>query len=105
MKISHFKNTTSGFNYIFDEDVPAGETLLLKMPPVTAHKRGINDIGFMADTNITLYATILESPDVDRDDDWQEIQPFDEINKTTAFLKIVNESDHSGRVIVRAILN
>ena len=104
MKVSYFKNTTSGFNYIFDDVVPEGETLLLKMPPVTAHKRGINDIGFMADENITIYATILERPNVDDENDWQEIQDFDEINKTTAFLKIVNNSDYDGRVIIRAIL-
>ena len=105
-RIKNFKNTSNAFNYVFEDYIPAGEVVLLKMPPVSSNKRGINDIGFMADNNITLYATISATPDIEDNEVWQEINSYDEINKTTAYLKIVNEStDSSGNVIIRVIMN
>lgn len=105
-RIKNFKNTSNAFNYVFEDDIPAGEVVLLKMPPVSSNKRGINDIGFMADEALKIYATISATPDIDSLDAWQEINPYDEINKTTAYLKIVNKStDSSGKVIIRVIMN
>ena len=105
VKIKNFKNGSNAFNFVFEEDIEANEIVLLKMPAVSSNKRGINDIGFMTDNNITLYATISSTPDIDDDKDWQEINSYDEINKTTSYIKIVNSSETSGRVIIRAILN
>ena len=104
--IKNFKNLSNGFNYVYEDELTVEEIVLLKMPVVSANKRGINDIGFMADNNIKIYATIASSPNLGDDDSWQEINNYDEINKTTSYLKIVNTSvDMSGKVIVRAILN
>lgn len=105
VSVKKFKNDSHAFNYIFNYVLEAGEIILLKMPAVTANKRGINDIGFLTDDNITIYATISEKPDVADNGIWQEINPFDEINKTTSYMKIVNTGDSKGKVIIRAILN
>lgn len=99
-----FKNTTNGFNYVFEQDIEPNKTEILKMPIVTPNKRGINDIGFAVEDGIVLYATISAEPLGDTAI-WQEIQEFDEINKTTSFIKIVNTSDEKKRVNIRAILN
>ena len=99
-----FKRTTNGFNYTFEKDIAAGATEILKMPTVTPNKRGINDIGFAADDGIILYATISAEPEKDSAI-WQEINPFDEINKTTSYIKVVNTTGEKKRVTIRAILN
>ena len=99
-----FKRTTNGFNYVFEKAIPAGETVMLKMPTITPNKRGINDIGFAVEEGIILYATISSKP-YDDSAIWQEIQPFDEINKTTSYIKIENTSGENKRVNIRAILN
>ena len=99
-----FKNTTNGFNYVFEQDIEPNKTEMLKMPIVTPNKRGINDIGFAVEDGIVLYATISAEPLGDTAI-WQEIQEFDEINKTTSFIKIVNTSAEKKRVNIRAILN
>ena len=99
-----FKRITNGFNYIFEKVFASGESAILKMPTVTPNKRGINDIGFAAEDGITLYATISGDPEKETVI-WQEINPFDEINKTTSYIKIVNTSAERKRVNIRAILN
>ena len=99
-----FKNTSNGFNYVFEQDIEPYGVEFLKMPVVTPNKRGINDIGFAVEDGIVLYATISEEPLGDIAI-WQEIQVFDEINKTTSFIKIVNTTDAKRRVNIRAILN
>ena len=99
-----FKNSSNAFNYSFDENVLPGSEFIVKMPPVSANKRGVNDIGFMADDGITLYSTIAAKPD--ENTIWQQIQPYDEINKTTSYIKVVNEnSTESQRVYIRVIMN
>lgn len=103
--IKNFKNLSNGFNYVYEDEIESGETVLLKMPAVAPNKRGINDIGFMTDNNITLYATISATPDIEDNEVWQEINSYEEINKTTSYIKIVNNSKTKGRVIIRAILN
>ena len=105
MKIYDFKKGQNGFNYVFEKSIDPMTTILLKIPPVSSNKRGINDIGFITDNNITLYATISATPDIDDNEIWQEINSYDEINKTTSYIKIVNDSESDGRVIIRAILN
>ena len=104
MKLLEFKRTINGFNYVFEKEIAAGETTMLKMPVVTSNKRGINDIGFAVDEGVILYATISSKP-YDDSAIWQEIQPFDEVNKTTSYIKIENTSSESKRVNIRVILN
>ena len=99
-----FKRLTNGFNYVFEKTLSGNKTILLKMPPISANKRGINDIGFCAENGVSLYSTISSEPDDDTAI-WQEIQPFDEVNKTTSFIKIVNTSAENKRVNIRVILN
>lgn len=104
--VKKFINTSNGFNYVYEDELRGGEIVLLKMPVVSSNKRGINDIGFMTDDHIKIYATIASSPNIGNEDIWQEINSYDEINKTTSYLKIVNtDKNVRGKVIIRAILN
>ena len=100
-----WKKVTNGFNFVFDEKIPGNTTEILKMPVVSANKRGINDIGFTVGDGVRLYATLSIKPDIEDEEIWQEIEAFDEINKTTSYIKIVNTADAARRVIIRVILN
>lgn len=102
--MEEFKRTTNGFNYVYEKNVPAGSMLYLKMPTISPNKRGINDVGFAYEDGITLYGTLARKPD-GQDVIWQEIQPFDEINKTVSYIKIVNSSGKNAKINIRAILN
>ena len=102
-KYEKFDKAKNGFNYSYEKVIPANTTLILKMPPVSANKRGINDIGFAVELGVTLYATIAAKPLADTAV-WQEIHMFDEINKTTSFIKIVNSAAEGKKVNIRAIL-
>lgn len=104
MKKYEFQRGTNGFNYNFEKIMDENSEILLKMPPVSPNKRGINDIGFAAEEGIVLYATISEKPEQESAI-WQEIQAHDEINKTTSYIKIKNTTDEKKRVNIRAILN
>ncbi|MBQ5851658.1 MAG: hypothetical protein IIW54_12740 [Lachnospiraceae bacterium] len=103
MKIFHFKNTSNAFNYVFEKDLKANETVIVKMPAVSANKRGINDIGWLSDGNVTLYGTLANHPESEKAL-WQEILVNNEINKVTSALKIVNNGD-ACRIEIRAIFN
>ena len=96
--------TEHAFCYTYERLIPAGETRILKMRRPSPNKRGVNDIGFACDDGITLYATLSEKPE-SANAIWQEIQPFDEINKTTSYIKIKNSGSTAARVNVRVIMN
>ena len=103
MKIHSFKKASSnGFNFVFEYDLKQGETVIVKMPTVTANKRGVNDIGWMCDGNVTLYGTLSENPKTT--DMWQEIQDHDDINKVTSAIKIQNNGEDC-TIIIRAIFS
>lgn len=102
MKIYDFKKGQNGFNYFFEKSIDPKTTILLKIPPVSSNKRGINDIGFACEEGITLSATISSRPEGAI---WQEIQDYDEINKTTSYIKIENTSDKAQKVNIRVIMN
>ena len=103
MKIYDFKKGQNGFNYVFEKSIPAKNTILLKSPSVASNKRGVNDIGFAYENGITLYATISSRPE-NADTIWQKINPYDEVNKTTSFIKIENTTDAEKRVNIRVIM-
>jgi hypothetical protein len=73
------------------------------MPVVSANKRGINDIGWISNGNITLYGTLAKDARSEKAL-WQEIRENDEVNKVTSALKIVNNGD-ACRIEMRAIFN
>lgn len=103
IKIYEFKKTTTGFSFVFEKDLDAHETVIVKMPRISANKRGVNDIGWMSDGNVTLYGTFAENPKSPKAL-WQEIREHDEVNKTTAAVKIENNGD-ACRIEMRAVLN
>jgi hypothetical protein len=105
-KFGEWRNASQhGFSFYFDKLIPAGETWYLKMPVVSPNKRGVNDIGFAYEDGITLYATLSEDP-MKNTAIWSRINDFDEINKTVACIKIVNnDTENAKRVNIRAILN
>ena len=111
MKLFKFEQTTNAFNYVFAYDIPAKTTICVKLPVVSANKRGINDIGWASDAKldevgvpqIKLYGTFAKDyRDVNAI--WQEIGAGDEINKCTSFIKIENTGE-TCRIEMRAIFN
>ena len=103
MELLEFGRTTNAFNFVFERDLKANETIIVKMPAVSANKRGINDIGWLSDGDVTLYGTLARNPK-DEKALWQEIRVFDEVNKVTSAIKIVNNGD-ACRIEMRAIFN
>ena len=113
MKLLQFERTTNAFNFVFEYDIPAEETIYVKLPSVSANKRGINDIGWAASgaevdevgvPKIKLYGT-LASNYKDKKAIWQEIRANDEINKCTSVIKIENRGNKSCHLEMRAIFN
>ena len=98
-----FQKTASAFNYVFEKELEAEETVILEIPKVSTNKRSINDIGWQTDGSIKMYGTISSEPDSDTAL-WQEINQSDEINKTVTALKVVNRAG-ACRVAVRVIFN
>jgi hypothetical protein len=111
MKLLEFERTTNAFNFVFEYDLSAEETVIVKLPPVSANKRGINDIGWLSDADadengvpkITLYGTLAKNPKSEKAL-WQEIRVNDEINKCTSAIKIENKGN-ACRIEMRAIFN
>lgn len=97
-----FKRTTNGFCYVFEKKLAENETVIVKMPPVSPNKRGINDIGWQSDGSVTLYGTLSQNPEKE-EAIWQKIEPFDEVNKTISAIKISNNGGEC-TVIIRALL-
>lgn len=102
--MDEFKRTTNGFNYVYEKNLDAGEEVILKMPPISPNKRGINDIGFSYDGDVTLYGTLSRKAD-SKNTIWQQIMPFDEINKTVSYLKIINGEESTARINIRVLMN
>lgn len=113
IKLLEFDRTTNAFNYVFAKDLKENETIIVKMPVVSANKRGINDIGWLSDCDVeldaegnevpllTMYGMIAKNP---RDPNalCQEIRVNDEINKVTSALVIKNKGN-ACRIEIRAI--
>ena len=96
-----FNNVSHGFNYVFEKELEPNEVIILKMPPISANKRGVNDIGWMCDNEVAIYATLASDPE--RKNMWQEVRQHDDINKTISALKIVNGSSYCN-IVVRVIM-
>ena len=103
MKLHEFTRLTTGFRFVFEKNLGPYETIIVKMPAISANKRGVNDIGWLSNGNVTLYGTFAKNP-LSENALWQEIRENDEVNKTTAAIKIVNNGD-SCRIEMCAILN
>lgn len=101
--MQEFKRTTNGFNFVYEDELEANGTVILKMPPVSPNKRGINDIGWQSDGDIKLFGTLSSEPESE-DALWQEIKDGEEVNKTVYALKVVNNGA-ACKVAIRAILN
>ena len=97
------RSGTTGFNFVFEKDLEANETIIVKMPAISANKRGVNDIGWLSDGDVTMYGTLAKNPKSEKAL-WQEIRINDEVNKVTSALKIVNNGG-ACRIEMRAILN
>lgn len=93
-----------GFNFVFEKTLKPHDIIILDMPRVSANKRGINDIGWQADGNVTLYGTLSSRPE-STDALWQKIEENHEVNKTISAIKIENNDDVESKIVIRAILN
>lgn len=104
IKLMEFeRHNTNAFSYVFAKDLEEGETVIVKMPVVSANKRGVNDIGWLSDGDVALYGMLAKNP---RDPKalCQRIDERDEINKVTSAIVIVNNGG-ACRIEMRAILN
>ena len=101
------KTDNTGFNFRVSGTVAPGEVYIIRMPLVTANRRGVNDIGWQIDgadkKEAKLYATLSDKPE-ENDAIWQEIRPDEGINKTATAIKFVGGSGTS-KVWARVILN
>ena len=97
MQLYEFENTSNAFNFVFEKDLGIGEEIIVKLPRVSANKRGVNDIGWISDGDVRLYGTLAKNPK-DEKALWQEIGVNDEVNKVTAAIKIVNKGDKECRI-------
>ena len=104
MQLYRFENTSNAFNFVFEKKIPPNETIIVKLPVVSANKRGVNDIGWASDGDVTLYGTLSQNPNKD-DAIWQEILENNEINKVTSAIKIVNNENREVKIEMRAIFN
>ena len=95
----------TGFRFSFEKEIGANEVVYVAMPAVSANKRGINDIGWQSDTNITLYATLKRFLKEGDEDDalWTKVNDNANINKTVTYLKIVGGNE-DGKVYVNVIM-
>lgn len=100
--MQEFKKTGNAFNFVYENELMANETVILKMPTVSPNKRGINDIGWQTDGDISLYGTLSSRPESD-DALWQEIKESEEINKTVSAVKVLNNGD-ACKVVIRVIM-
>lgn len=115
VKLYEFERTTNAFNFVFEKDLKANETIIVKMPVVSANKRGINDIGWLSDCDVdvneegnvipklNLYGMIAKNPK-NPNALCQEIRVNDEVNKVVSALVIVNNGG-ACRIEMRAIFN
>lgn len=95
--------TRNTFSFVYERILKPNETVIVKMPRVSANKRSVNDIGWACDNDdLKLYGTLSNHPESPTAL-WQEISAFDDINKTVAYLKIIN-ADSVSRICIRAIL-
>lgn len=104
MQLLEFEKANgTGFCYVFEKDLEANETVYVRMPAVSANKRGVNDIGWLSNGDVKLYGTLAKNPKSEKAL-WQDIRDNDEINKVTSALKIVNNGGPC-RIEMRVILN
>ena len=107
MKVYEFrKSTASGFCYVFEKYLNTDDEIIVKMPAISANKRSVNDIGWISNAEpgkLTISGTFAEDPK-NKDALWMVIRENDEINKTTAALKIKNTGQRC-KIEIRAILN
>lgn len=102
MKICQFRERNGGFNYVFEYDLRSQEEIVLIMPRISANKRGVNDIAWQSDGDVTLYGTLSEPLNINAL--WQEISDEYDINKCTRALKI-KAGNADCHIIVRALLS
>lgn len=106
MQVLEFERASgsNAFNYVFEREIKAFDTIIVKMPMVTANKRGINGIGWVSNGDVTLYGTLSKDAKSDKAL-WQEIGVNQEINKVVSAIKIKNNGDFDCKIIIRAIFN
>ena len=95
-----FKRINRGFNYYFEKVLYSGEQIDIKLPDVSFSKMKISEIGFQADSGISLGATLSETVD---DAKWVEINNGDFINKTVNIIRASSTEDNQ-RLILRVIM-
>lgn len=101
--MKEFKRSLNGFSYTFEAEVPGNTDIIIKMPPISPNKRGVNDIGWMVEGNLVLYGTLSATPETTTM--WEQLQIRDEVNKTISAIKVTNGGATAGNVLIRVILN
>ena len=100
--MENFERVTNAFNFVYEKELAANETVIVAMPPVSPNKRGVNDIGWQTDGDVAFYGTLSSEPESEKAM-WQEIKDSDEVNKTVSAIKIVNNGA-ACNIAIRAIM-
>ena len=74
----------------------ANEEICLRIPDISLSKTKISEIGFQADSGISLYATMSENPDTAK---WQKISSGDDINKSISYIRAESSLDGQNLVV------
>ena len=105
-----FRADLHGFNYYYEDEVAAGTEVILSIPPVTANKRSVNDIGWMVECDndadvdaVSVFGTLSSKPESETAI-WQELTPGEDVNKTLSGMKVSNGSASPCKVCIRVIL-
>lgn len=100
--MDRFGKETNAFNFVYEKSLAANETVVVKMPVVSANKRSVNEIGWQTDGEVTLYGTLSSKPESENAL-WQEFKENDAINKTVSAIKAVN-SGATCNIVIRVIM-
>lgn len=110
-KIKDFKKSHGdlyGFNFCYEDEIPAETSVMLKVPLVTANKRSVNDIGWMVecadDDADSVFVRGTLSSNVDENAIWQNLIPGEDVNKTISGIMITNNGRNPCNAVIRVIL-
>lgn len=97
------KRKSTAFDYSAEIELSAGQTDYVEIPRVSINKKGVIDIGWQCDDDVTLYGTLSEEYD-SPEAMWQEMIAGQEANRTLRYIKLVNTADTTAKAYIRVIL-
>ena len=97
------KRKSTAFDFSAEITIPAGQTEFVEIPKVSINKKGVIDIGWQCDDDITLYGTLSEDFE-SAETMWQEMVDGQEANRTIRYIKLINTAETDKKAYIRVIL-